>query len=54
MPGAGTALINSNVISGTPRGAIVGLDHAKPVTGDLAADRATKYAQLMIGMNSAR
>ena len=34
-PGAGTALVNNNMISETPRGAVVGLDHARPVTPDL-------------------
>ncbi len=29
-PGAGTALVNNNMISETPRGAVVGLDHARP------------------------
>src|SRR4029078_9027908 len=28
VPGAGTALVNNNMISETPRGAVVGLDHA--------------------------
>ena len=35
--GAGTAVIAGNLISGAPRGAIVGMDHAKAVTGDLSA-----------------
>jgi uncharacterized secreted repeat protein (TIGR03808 family) len=52
--GAGTALVNTNVISDTPRGAVVGLDHAKPVTPDLAANGAAKYAQIVIGANAAR
>ncbi len=30
--GAGTALVNNNMISETPRGAVVGLDHARIVT----------------------
>ena len=38
--GAGTALVNNNMISETPRGAVVGLDHARPVTSDLSADGA--------------
>ena len=38
--GAGTALVANNVISETPRGAVVGLDHARPVTPDLSADGA--------------
>ncbi|HWL18405.1 MAG TPA: TIGR03808 family TAT-translocated repetitive protein, partial [Bradyrhizobium sp.] len=29
VPGAGTALVNNNMISETPRGAVVGLDHAR-------------------------
>jgi uncharacterized secreted repeat protein (TIGR03808 family) len=52
--GAGTALVNSNVISETPRGAVVGLDHAKPVTPDLTANGAAKYAQIALGSNAVR
>jgi len=52
--GAGSALINSNVISDTPRGAVVGLDHAKPVTPDLTANGAAKYAQVALGGNTTR
>jgi uncharacterized secreted repeat protein (TIGR03808 family) len=52
--GAGSALINSNVISDTPRGAVVGLDHAKPVTPDLTANGAAKYAQVALGGNATR
>jgi len=32
VPGAGTALVNNNMISETPRGAVVGLDHARAIT----------------------
>ena len=41
--GAGTAVIAGNLIAGAKRGAIVGMDHAKAVTGDLmqGARRAT-------------
>lgn len=39
VPGAGNAVIASNVISGATRGAIVGVDHARPVTGDLPNGR---------------
>ena len=42
VDGAGTALVNNNVIAETPRGAVVGLDHAKPVTPDLTANGAAK------------
>lgn len=52
--GAGAALVNSNVISETPRGAVVGLDHAKPVTPDLTANGAAKYAQVVLTANAVR
>ena len=53
-PGAGTALVNNNMISGAPRGAVVGLDHARPVTPDLAADGAQRFAQVVVGINAVR
>jgi uncharacterized secreted repeat protein (TIGR03808 family) len=53
-PGAGTALVNTNSISETPRGAVVGLDHNRPVTADLAADGAQRFAQVVIGTNAVR
>jgi uncharacterized secreted repeat protein (TIGR03808 family) len=53
-PGAGTALVNNNMISGTPRGAVVGLDHARPVTPDLSADGAQRFAQVVVGTNAVR
>jgi len=53
-PGAGTALVNNNVVSETARGAVVGLDHARPVTGDLSAEGAQRFAQLVIGLNAVR
>ncbi|MGY4625924.1 putative secreted repeat protein (TIGR03808 family) [Bradyrhizobium sp. USDA 4486] len=43
VPGAGTALVNNNMISETPRGAVVGLDHARAVTSDLSADGAQRF-----------
>jgi len=49
VPGAGTALVNNNMISETPRGAVVGLDHARAITADLAVDGAERYAQVVIG-----
>jgi uncharacterized secreted repeat protein (TIGR03808 family) len=52
--GAGTALVNNNMISETPRGAVVGLDHARPVTSDLAAEGAQRFAQVVVGMNAVR
>lgn len=52
--GAGTALVNTNVISETPRGAVIGLDHLRPVTPDLTQDGAPHFAQIVIGTNSVR
>ncbi len=54
VPGAGTALVNNNLISETPRGAVVGLDHARAITTDLSVDGAQPYAQVVIGTNVAR
>jgi uncharacterized secreted repeat protein (TIGR03808 family) len=54
VPGAGTALVNNNMISETPRGAVVGLDHARAITTDLSVDGAERYAQVVIGTNVAR
>jgi uncharacterized secreted repeat protein (TIGR03808 family) len=52
--GAGTALVNDNMISETPRGAVIGLDHARPVTADLTAEGAQRFAQVVIGKNAVR
>lgn len=54
VSGAGTALVNNNMISETPRGAVVGLDHAHAVTSDLSADGAQRFAQLVVGGNALR
>jgi uncharacterized secreted repeat protein (TIGR03808 family) len=54
MPGAGTALVNNNMISETPGGAVVGLHHAQPVTPDLSAEGAQRFAQVIIGTNAVR
>lgn len=53
-PGAGTALVNNNVISEAPRGAVVGLDHARPVTPDLTAEGAQHFTQVVVGTNAVR
>jgi uncharacterized secreted repeat protein (TIGR03808 family) len=53
-PGAGTALVNNNMISETPRGAVVGLDHARPVTADLSTDGAPRFSQIVMGTNVSR
>jgi uncharacterized secreted repeat protein (TIGR03808 family) len=54
VPGAGTALVNNNMISETPRGAVVGLDHAKAVTTDLSLEGAQRFAQVMVDGNAVR
>ncbi len=53
-PGAGTALIANNVIAEARRGAIMGLDHAKIVTGDLTKAGASYYAHLTLSGNRVR
>ncbi len=53
-PGAGTALVNNNAISEAPRGAVVGLDHARPITPDLSAEGAQRFAQVVVGTNAVR
>ena len=54
VPGAGTALVNNNMISETPRGAVVGLDHARAITTDLSVGGAQQYAQVVVGTNAVR
>jgi uncharacterized secreted repeat protein (TIGR03808 family) len=51
--GAGNAVIAGNLISGAARGAIVGMDHAKAVIGDLTAEP-TRFAHLQISGNRVR
>jgi uncharacterized secreted repeat protein (TIGR03808 family) len=53
-PGAGTALVNTNLIAETPRGAVVGLDHARPVTADLTGEGAQRFAQVVVANNAVR
>jgi uncharacterized secreted repeat protein (TIGR03808 family) len=52
--GAGTALVNGNMISDAPRGAVVGLDHARPVTPDLTREGAVRFKQIALGANTVR
>jgi uncharacterized secreted repeat protein (TIGR03808 family) len=54
VPDAGTALVTGNVISGTSRAAIAGMDHARIATPDLARDGAAKFPQVVIGTNALR
>jgi uncharacterized secreted repeat protein (TIGR03808 family) len=51
VSGAGSALISANVVTGFRRGAIVGMDQARAVTGDLAKDGAPPHAHLSIAGN---
>jgi hypothetical protein len=53
-PGAGTALIANNLIADFLRGAVVGLDHRRIVTGDLMTSGAERYAHLTISGNRVR
>ena len=53
-PGAGSAVIADNLISGTKDGAIVGMDQRRAMTGDLAREGAARYAQLAINGNRVR
>jgi uncharacterized secreted repeat protein (TIGR03808 family) len=52
--GAGTALIANNIITGVTRGAILGLDGSKVVTGDLMKGGGERYAHLTISGNRVR
>ena len=53
-PGAGIALVNNNMISEAPRGGVVGLDHARPITPDLSAEGAPRFPQVVMGINVVR
>lgn len=53
-PGAGAAVIANNLIAEASVGAIVGMDRKRQVSGDLARDGATRYAQLAISGNRVR
>lgn len=54
VPGAGAAVVSNNMISGTPGGAVIGLDHIKPVTSDLTQEGAKLFAQLVVSGNAVR
>jgi uncharacterized secreted repeat protein (TIGR03808 family) len=53
-PGAGSALVANNLIVDAARGAILGMEWHKPVTGDLGREAATSYAQLTVSGNRVR
>jgi uncharacterized secreted repeat protein (TIGR03808 family) len=52
--GAGTALIANNMIADVKRGAIVGMDRKRIVTGDLMRGGAERYANLTVSGNRGR
>jgi uncharacterized secreted repeat protein (TIGR03808 family) len=52
--GAGDATISGNIIADAKLGAIVGMEWAKAVTGDLVKDGAERFSQLTIANNQAR
>lgn len=54
VAGPGAATIADNLIAGSKRGAIVGMERAKPLTGDLALAGAERYPQLTIANNRTR
>ena len=51
VPGSGGAIIADNMINGSRRGAILGMDHSEVVTGDLNREGAGRYAHLAIRGN---
>ena len=51
VAGAGVAVISGNLFAGTTRGAIVGMEWHKAVTGDLTLAGAERYPQLRISGN---
>jgi uncharacterized secreted repeat protein (TIGR03808 family) len=53
-PGAGSAVIADNMISGARLASIVGMEWKKPVTGDLSQTGAERYAQLSVVGNRVR
>jgi uncharacterized secreted repeat protein (TIGR03808 family) len=54
VPGAGTAAISGNIISGARLGSIVGMEWAKSVTGDLSKEGAERFPQLTVANNQTR
>ncbi|GAA3855627.1 TIGR03808 family TAT-translocated repetitive protein [[Pseudomonas] carboxydohydrogena] len=52
VDGTGKTLVSGNLITNAPRGAIVGYDHDKPVTGDLAVVGASGFPKIVLGLNT--
>jgi uncharacterized secreted repeat protein (TIGR03808 family) len=50
--GTGKTLVSGNLITNAPRGAIVGFDHDKPITGDLAVVGASGFPKIVLGLNT--
>jgi uncharacterized secreted repeat protein (TIGR03808 family) len=53
-PGAGAALVANNLIVDAAKAAILGMEWHKPVTGDLAVETESRYAQLTVSGNRVR
>jgi uncharacterized secreted repeat protein (TIGR03808 family) len=53
-PGAGSVLIANNVIAEVRRGAVVGMERGKFVTGDLSKGGSERFANLTISANRVR
>jgi uncharacterized secreted repeat protein (TIGR03808 family) len=51
IPGARSTLVSANLLSQVGRGAVVGMDHGRPITGDLTRDGAKGYAHLSVTGN---
>jgi hypothetical protein len=51
VQGAGGATIANNIIQNAKRGAIVGMEWHKAVTGDLLHDGAERFSQLKLSGN---
>jgi uncharacterized secreted repeat protein (TIGR03808 family) len=54
VQGAGSAVISGNIIQDAKRGAIVGMEWHKPVTGDLLQEGVERYPQLKLSGNQVR
>lgn len=52
VDGTGKTLVGGNLITNAPRGAIVGYDHNKPITGDLAVVGASGFPKIVLGLNT--
>lgn len=52
--GTGTTVVSANMISNAPRGAIVGYDHAKLVTGDLMITGVSAFPRIVLSGNAAQ